>query len=56
MKHLVTITCLVGAIIADLVGWAQGIAGFIIAGMFLEGVFWLRLLRRNKQPSAADYS
>ena len=53
MQHLITLACLIAALASDIVGWGQSVTGFVVAGMFLEGLFWLRLLRNKKQSSPA---
>lgn len=48
MKHLMTVAILVAAITAMSAGYTTGFALLLIAGVFLEGVFWLRLFKKHK--------
>jgi len=51
MRHLITVAFLVAAYVAY---WASAGAGLIgllfLVGMLCEGVFYFRLLRREKPP------
>ena len=47
MKHLVTLLCLIAAIVLYAAGSVTGATVLILASAGLEGVFWLRLFKRN---------
>lgn len=47
MKHLMTVLCLVGAILLYLAGSAREAVVLIVAGLLLEAAFWIRLFRRD---------
>lgn len=55
MQHLITLVCLVAAIVlyyASLYydsGFRFAAAVFITAGMVFEGIFWMRLFRKRCQ-------
>ena len=50
MRQLITLTCLIAALAAYIIGWGQGVTGFVVIGIFLEGTFWFRLLWKKKLP------
>ena len=54
MRHLITLTCLIAALAAYIIGWGQGVTGFVVIGIFFEGIFWFRLLRKKKLPSTVE--
>ena len=45
MKYVVTLLTFVAAIAAYIIGASSGIVVFLLSGLFLEGVFWLRIFR-----------
>lgn len=47
MKHLITIVILVAAIAVAAAGYIAGFALLVVAGLLLEGVFWLRIFKRT---------
>ena len=48
MKYVITLLTLVAAIAAYIIGVSSGIVIFLISGLLLEGLFWLRIFRRKK--------
>ena len=48
MKHVITFSCLIGAVAAYLAGSASGAVILFVVGVILESVFWLRLFRRKE--------
>lgn len=54
MRHLITFACLAAAVTAYIIGWWQGVTGFVVVGMLLEGIFWFRLLRKKKQKISLE--
>lgn len=51
MRHYLTFSFLCAAVACYALGWARGIAFFVLAGLFFESIFWFRLLRKKKHPS-----
>ncbi len=50
-RALTTLLCLVAALSCYGLGLPNGTAGFVIAGILFELLFWLRLLRRAPNRS-----
>jgi uncharacterized protein (DUF58 family) len=51
MQHLVTVAFLVAAIAAYLASAGPGLVGVLfLVAMLCEGIFWFRLVRREKAP------
>ncbi|WP_323846326.1 hypothetical protein [Microbulbifer magnicolonia] len=50
-KHLITILCLLAALACYIFGVPAGGALFVVLGIVLEGIFWVRLLRRSGTKS-----
>jgi len=51
MRHLITVAFLVAAFAAYWASAGPGLIGlFFLVGMLCEGVFWFRLVRREKNP------
>jgi hypothetical protein len=49
MQHLVTVAFLVAAIATYLASAGPGLVGVLfLVGMLCEGIFWFRLVRREK--------
>lgn len=46
--HLITLACLIAAIVCYVAGLGGGVAVFVAAGMFFELVFWVRLFKRPR--------
>jgi hypothetical protein len=47
MKYVVTLLTLVAAIASYIIGASSGVVVFLISGLLLEGIFWLRIFRRK---------
>ena len=47
MRHLVTIGCLLAAIILYAIG-DRSTAGLLLLGLAFESAFWFRLVRRRR--------
>jgi uncharacterized membrane protein YesL len=45
MKHLLTLTCLAGALACYLLSFQLGAAVLFVAGALLEFTFWMRIIR-----------
>lgn len=45
MKHLITVLCLLGVLVAYFVGWGEGVTALVAIGIILELVFWIRAAR-----------
>ena len=51
MRHLITVAFLIGAIAAYWASASPGLVGTLfLVGMLCEGIFWFRLVRREKTP------
>jgi hypothetical protein len=48
MKHVLTFLCLLGAVGLYIAGSATGAAALLVAGLLLEGVFWVRVFRKQR--------
>ena len=54
MRWLITILCLIGAIVLYMMGLAHAAVGTFILGGILELIFWVRLLGgTHREPKVA---
>lgn len=55
MRHMITIAILLVAMALYAAGFATGAAGLLIAAVFVELVFWYRIIRgrpKDRHPGA----
>lgn len=50
--HLITVACLIGAVVCYAAGLKLGVLGFAAAGLVLECMFWFRLVKRRRAGHA----
>jgi len=50
-RIIITLFCLLAAIACYVIGIPIGGVLFLVLGIIFEGVFWLRLFRRNEDTS-----
>ena len=46
--HAITAVCLMAALVLYAAGFAAKAVGIVVFGMCFEGLFWMRLLRKDK--------
>jgi hypothetical protein len=55
-SHAITAICLLAASIFYALGFVEGANGLVAIGMCFEGVFWMRVFRKNKIARTANDS